>query len=152
MFPSQAPGCPELSILSFMGGFHGRTMGMLNTTIYQTSLFSTTTVMSWRNWHQSSPPVLNCRYYVSIAAPPLVMWMCLNTCWPVLRLLRVWKKCSAFLLTAGNEKWKLDLELTDNRSQSTQGTHELKWHFHIIVLWVGLVHSQQRQQLSHRLL
>lgn len=27
----QAPGCPDLSILSFMGGFHGRTMGMFNT-------------------------------------------------------------------------------------------------------------------------
>lgn len=25
---SQAPGCPDLSILSFMGGFHGRTLGM----------------------------------------------------------------------------------------------------------------------------
>lgn len=24
---SQAPGCPDLSILSFNGGFHGRTMG-----------------------------------------------------------------------------------------------------------------------------
>uniref|UniRef100_A0A3Q4GQP3 4-aminobutyrate aminotransferase n=1 Tax=Neolamprologus brichardi TaxID=32507 RepID=A0A3Q4GQP3_NEOBR len=29
---NQAPGCPELSILSFMGGFHGRTMGCLATT------------------------------------------------------------------------------------------------------------------------
>ena len=25
---NQAPGAPNLSILSFMGGFHGRTMGM----------------------------------------------------------------------------------------------------------------------------
>ncbi|XP_026021685.1 4-aminobutyrate aminotransferase, mitochondrial [Astatotilapia calliptera] len=29
---NQAPGCPELSILSFMGGFHGRTLGCLATT------------------------------------------------------------------------------------------------------------------------
>ncbi|XP_070779260.1 4-aminobutyrate aminotransferase, mitochondrial isoform X4 [Enoplosus armatus] len=29
---NQAPGCPDLSILSFMGGFHGRTMGCLATT------------------------------------------------------------------------------------------------------------------------
>uniref|UniRef100_A0A3Q3L613 4-aminobutyrate--2-oxoglutarate transaminase n=1 Tax=Labrus bergylta TaxID=56723 RepID=A0A3Q3L613_9LABR len=29
---NQSPGCPELSILSFMGGFHGRTMGCLSTT------------------------------------------------------------------------------------------------------------------------
>ncbi|KAK1877835.1 4-aminobutyrate aminotransferase mitochondrial [Dissostichus eleginoides] len=29
---NQSPGCPELSILSFMGGFHGRTMGCLATT------------------------------------------------------------------------------------------------------------------------
>uniref|UniRef100_A0A4W4H4H7 (S)-3-amino-2-methylpropionate transaminase n=1 Tax=Electrophorus electricus TaxID=8005 RepID=A0A4W4H4H7_ELEEL len=28
----QAPGCPDLSILSFMGGFHGRTLGCLATT------------------------------------------------------------------------------------------------------------------------
>ncbi|CAB1350282.1 unnamed protein product, partial [Coregonus sp. 'balchen'] len=27
-----SPGCPDLSILSFMGGFHGRTMGCLATT------------------------------------------------------------------------------------------------------------------------
>ncbi|KAF3845706.1 hypothetical protein F7725_002784 [Dissostichus mawsoni] len=32
LFVSQSPGCPELSILSFMGGFHGRTMGCLATT------------------------------------------------------------------------------------------------------------------------
>ncbi|XP_034151096.1 4-aminobutyrate aminotransferase, mitochondrial isoform X1 [Esox lucius] len=29
---NQSPGCPNLSILSFMGGFHGRTMGCLATT------------------------------------------------------------------------------------------------------------------------
>ncbi|KAF3818948.1 hypothetical protein GH733_012365 [Mirounga leonina] len=29
---NQAPGCPEYSILSFMGAFHGRTMGCLATT------------------------------------------------------------------------------------------------------------------------
>uniref|UniRef100_A0A8C6SAL7 4-aminobutyrate aminotransferase, mitochondrial n=1 Tax=Neogobius melanostomus TaxID=47308 RepID=A0A8C6SAL7_9GOBI len=29
---NQEPGCPDLSILSFMGGFHGRTMGCLATT------------------------------------------------------------------------------------------------------------------------
>ncbi|XP_041087132.1 4-aminobutyrate aminotransferase, mitochondrial-like [Polyodon spathula] len=29
---NQAPGCPEFSILSFMGGFHGRTLGCLATT------------------------------------------------------------------------------------------------------------------------
>uniref|UniRef100_A0A8K9WSX2 4-aminobutyrate aminotransferase, mitochondrial n=1 Tax=Oncorhynchus mykiss TaxID=8022 RepID=A0A8K9WSX2_ONCMY len=29
---NQSPGCPDLSILSFMGGFHGRTMGCLATT------------------------------------------------------------------------------------------------------------------------
>uniref|UniRef100_H2TN05 4-aminobutyrate aminotransferase n=1 Tax=Takifugu rubripes TaxID=31033 RepID=H2TN05_TAKRU len=29
---NQAPGCPDLSILSFMGAFHGRTMGCLATT------------------------------------------------------------------------------------------------------------------------
>uniref|UniRef100_A0A3Q3W230 Uncharacterized protein n=1 Tax=Mola mola TaxID=94237 RepID=A0A3Q3W230_MOLML len=29
---NQAPGCPDLSILSFMGGFHGRTLGCLATT------------------------------------------------------------------------------------------------------------------------
>ncbi|KAM8825228.1 4-aminobutyrate aminotransferase, mitochondrial isoform 1-T2 [Synchiropus picturatus] len=29
---NKGPGCPELSILSFMGGFHGRTMGCLATT------------------------------------------------------------------------------------------------------------------------
>ncbi|XP_062402057.1 4-aminobutyrate aminotransferase, mitochondrial-like [Sardina pilchardus] len=29
---NQAPGCPDLSILSFMGGFHGRTLGCLSTT------------------------------------------------------------------------------------------------------------------------
>lgn len=29
---NQAPGCPEFSILSFMGGFHGRTMGCLAAT------------------------------------------------------------------------------------------------------------------------
>lgn len=29
---NQTPGCPELSILSFMGGFHGRTLGCLATT------------------------------------------------------------------------------------------------------------------------
>ncbi|XP_023677453.1 4-aminobutyrate aminotransferase, mitochondrial [Paramormyrops kingsleyae] len=29
---NQGPGCPDLSILSFMGGFHGRTMGCLATT------------------------------------------------------------------------------------------------------------------------
>uniref|UniRef100_A0A3Q1HWD2 4-aminobutyrate--2-oxoglutarate transaminase n=1 Tax=Anabas testudineus TaxID=64144 RepID=A0A3Q1HWD2_ANATE len=29
---NQAPGCPDLSILSFMGSFHGRTMGCLATT------------------------------------------------------------------------------------------------------------------------
>uniref|UniRef100_W5K4J9 4-aminobutyrate aminotransferase, mitochondrial n=1 Tax=Astyanax mexicanus TaxID=7994 RepID=W5K4J9_ASTMX len=28
----QGPGCPDLSILSFMGGFHGRTLGCLATT------------------------------------------------------------------------------------------------------------------------
>ncbi|MFT7812130.1 4-aminobutyrate aminotransferase, mitochondrial-like [Arapaima gigas] len=28
----QVPGCPDLSILSFMGGFHGRTLGCLATT------------------------------------------------------------------------------------------------------------------------
>jgi len=26
-FLSQSPGCPDLSILSFMGAFHGRTLG-----------------------------------------------------------------------------------------------------------------------------
>ncbi|MEQ2213920.1 hypothetical protein XENOCAPTIV_023463, partial [Xenoophorus captivus] len=30
---NQGPGCPDLSILSFMGGFHGRTMGMLQTSL-----------------------------------------------------------------------------------------------------------------------
>ncbi|TTY71120.1 4-aminobutyrate aminotransferase, mitochondrial [Bagarius yarrelli] len=29
---NQSPGCPDLSILSFMGAFHGRTMGCLATT------------------------------------------------------------------------------------------------------------------------
>nr|XP_006637224.1 PREDICTED: 4-aminobutyrate aminotransferase, mitochondrial isoform X1 [Lepisosteus oculatus]XP_015216029.1 PREDICTED: 4-aminobutyrate aminotransferase, mitochondrial isoform X2 [Lepisosteus oculatus] len=29
---NQAPGCPDYSILSFMGGFHGRTLGCLATT------------------------------------------------------------------------------------------------------------------------
>ncbi|KAG9332873.1 hypothetical protein JZ751_014444 [Albula glossodonta] len=29
---NQVPGCPDLSILSFMGGFHGRTLGCLATT------------------------------------------------------------------------------------------------------------------------
>ncbi|KAG8432899.1 hypothetical protein GDO86_017238 [Hymenochirus boettgeri] len=29
---NQSPGCPDYSILSFMGGFHGRTMGCLATT------------------------------------------------------------------------------------------------------------------------
>ncbi|XP_028311028.1 4-aminobutyrate aminotransferase, mitochondrial [Gouania willdenowi] len=29
---NQAPGCPDLSILSFMGAFHGRTLGCLATT------------------------------------------------------------------------------------------------------------------------
>lgn len=29
---NQKPGCPDLSILSFVGGFHGRTMGCLSTT------------------------------------------------------------------------------------------------------------------------
>uniref|UniRef100_A0A8C7HIJ2 4-aminobutyrate aminotransferase, mitochondrial n=1 Tax=Oncorhynchus kisutch TaxID=8019 RepID=A0A8C7HIJ2_ONCKI len=29
---NQSPGCPDFSILSFMGGFHGRTMGCLATT------------------------------------------------------------------------------------------------------------------------
>uniref|UniRef100_A0A3Q3DA14 4-aminobutyrate aminotransferase, mitochondrial n=1 Tax=Hippocampus comes TaxID=109280 RepID=A0A3Q3DA14_HIPCM len=29
---NQGPGCPDLSILSFMGGFHGRTLGCLATT------------------------------------------------------------------------------------------------------------------------
>lgn len=29
---NQAPGCPDLAILSFTGGFHGRTMGCLSTT------------------------------------------------------------------------------------------------------------------------
>ncbi|XP_029431967.1 4-aminobutyrate aminotransferase, mitochondrial [Rhinatrema bivittatum] len=29
---NQAPGCPDYSILSFMGGFHGRTMGCLTAT------------------------------------------------------------------------------------------------------------------------
>ncbi|KAL2100627.1 hypothetical protein ACEWY4_002388 [Coilia grayii] len=29
---NQTPGCPDLSILSFMGGFHGRTLGCLATT------------------------------------------------------------------------------------------------------------------------
>ncbi|KAG9337634.1 hypothetical protein JZ751_028392 [Albula glossodonta] len=29
---NQSPGCPDLSILSFMGGFHGRTLGCLATT------------------------------------------------------------------------------------------------------------------------
>uniref|UniRef100_H3CSD0 4-aminobutyrate aminotransferase, mitochondrial n=1 Tax=Tetraodon nigroviridis TaxID=99883 RepID=H3CSD0_TETNG len=29
---NKAPGCPDLSILSFMGGFHGRTLGCLATT------------------------------------------------------------------------------------------------------------------------
>ncbi|KAL0992559.1 hypothetical protein UPYG_G00094930 [Umbra pygmaea] len=29
---NQSPGCPDLSILSFMGGFHGRTMGCLAAT------------------------------------------------------------------------------------------------------------------------
>uniref|UniRef100_A0A3P8VSI5 4-aminobutyrate--2-oxoglutarate transaminase n=1 Tax=Cynoglossus semilaevis TaxID=244447 RepID=A0A3P8VSI5_CYNSE len=29
---NQSPGCPDLSIMSFMGGFHGRTLGVLATT------------------------------------------------------------------------------------------------------------------------
>ena len=28
----QPPGCPDLSVLSFMGAFHGRTVGCLSTT------------------------------------------------------------------------------------------------------------------------
>ena len=27
---TQAPGCPKLSVLSFMGGFHGRTIGRIH--------------------------------------------------------------------------------------------------------------------------
>ena len=30
--PLQSPGCPDLSVLSFDGGFHGRTLGCLSTT------------------------------------------------------------------------------------------------------------------------
>ena len=29
---SQAPGCPDLCVLSFSGGLHGRTIGVLSTT------------------------------------------------------------------------------------------------------------------------
>lgn len=75
VFWSQAPGCPELSILSFMGGFHGRTLGMLNTEY----IFATvkTTALNKLD-HRSQPPnnKLNSSFYTQIWAGILQLFYC----------------------------------------------------------------------------